>query len=168
MDLRLYGSYFCHSLSDVVAKIAYILRLVSRFLSLSAFTASELGLLFSQLILFVPIDDFLLFCHWFVERRAFPSRSASGPSWMSVDVLIGVVGDIASIQVNAFDFVILQILGGRQTFGVPFFDGRFLARVLIRRSFPRDSRSIEWGSEVKSIPADFSGSAGTDCWSPCR
>ncbi|KAF2558456.1 hypothetical protein F2Q68_00014765 [Brassica cretica] len=68
------------------------------FPSLSAFTASELGLLFSQLFLFVPIEDFLLFCHWFVERRAFPSESASGPPWMSVDVLISIVGDIARIQ----------------------------------------------------------------------
>ncbi|KAF2541337.1 hypothetical protein F2Q68_00032592 [Brassica cretica] len=61
----------------------------------------------SQLFLFVPIDDFLFFRHWFAERRAFPSRSASGPSWMSVDVLIGVVGDIARIQINAFGFIIL-------------------------------------------------------------
>ncbi|KAF3589543.1 hypothetical protein F2Q69_00029131 [Brassica cretica] len=30
-----------------------------------------------QLFLLVPIEDFLLFCHWFVERRAFPSRSSS-------------------------------------------------------------------------------------------
>ncbi|KAF2596543.1 hypothetical protein F2Q68_00009539 [Brassica cretica] len=53
-----------------------------QFPRLSAFTASELGLFFSQLFLFVPIEDFLLFCHWFVERRAFPSESASGPSWI--------------------------------------------------------------------------------------
>ncbi|KAF2534063.1 hypothetical protein F2Q70_00029102 [Brassica cretica] len=78
MDLRLYGSYFCRSLGDVVAKIADIRRLVSRFLSLSAFTASELGLLFIQLFLFVPIDDFLFFRHWFVERRAFLICPKSG------------------------------------------------------------------------------------------
>ncbi|KAF2562745.1 hypothetical protein F2Q70_00016799 [Brassica cretica] len=65
------------------------------FPSLSAFTASELGLLFSQLFLSAPIEYFLLFCHWFVEQRAFPSKSASGPPWMSVDVLISIVGDIA-------------------------------------------------------------------------
>ncbi|KAG5411274.1 hypothetical protein IGI04_007593 [Brassica rapa subsp. trilocularis] len=52
---------------DVVAKIADIRCLVSRFPSLSAFTASELG-------------DFFFFRHWFFERVAFPSGSASGPS----------------------------------------------------------------------------------------
>ena len=140
MDLRLYGPHFCRSLGDVVAKIADIRCLVSRFPSLSAFTASELGLSFSQLLLFVPIGDFFLFRHWFFERGAFPSRSASGPSWMSVDVLVGVVGNIARIQVNVFGFVILRVLcRGRKTFRVPLFDGRFLARVLTGRSFPRDS-----------------------------
>ncbi|KAF3538522.1 hypothetical protein F2Q69_00021218 [Brassica cretica] len=74
---------------------------------LSAFTASELGLLFSQLFLFVPIEDFLLFYHWFVERRAFLSESASGPPWMSVDVLISIFGDIARIQVDLLDSVVL-------------------------------------------------------------
>ncbi|KAF2586138.1 hypothetical protein F2Q70_00035906 [Brassica cretica] len=53
-----------------------------------------------QLFLFVPIEDFLLFCHWFVERRAFPSESASGPSWMPVGVVISIIGDIARIQVK--------------------------------------------------------------------
>ncbi|KAF3539011.1 hypothetical protein F2Q69_00023963 [Brassica cretica] len=122
-----------------------------------------------KLFLFVPIEDFLLFRHQFVERRAFPSRSASGPSWMSVDILIGIVGDIARIQVDLLDFVILRIFLGRQrTFRVPLFDGRFFARVLTRRLFPRGFRPIEWGSEVESFPADFSGSAGTDCSGPCR
>ncbi|KAF2547327.1 hypothetical protein F2Q70_00021290 [Brassica cretica] len=123
---------------------------------MSAFTVSELGLLFSQLFLFVPIEDFLLFCHWFVERRAFPS---SGPSWMSVDVLIVIVGDISRIQVDVLDFVILRIFRGRwRTFRVPLFDERFLARVLTRRSFLRGYRLVEWGCEIESFPADFSGS----------
>ncbi|KAF2586512.1 hypothetical protein F2Q70_00037241 [Brassica cretica] len=74
-----------------------------RFPSLSAFTTSELGLPFSQLLLFIPIGDFLFFRHWFYERGAFPSRSAPGPSWMSVDVLIGIVGDIARIQTGVRD-----------------------------------------------------------------
>ncbi|KAF3556022.1 hypothetical protein F2Q69_00013779 [Brassica cretica] len=127
-------------------------------MSLSAFNASELGLLFSQLFLFVPIEDFLLFYHWFVEGRAFPSESASGPPWMSVDVLISIVGDIARIQVDVLDFVILRILRRRRmTFRVSFFDGRFLARVLTRRSFLRGSWPVEWGCEVESFPADFSG-----------
>ncbi|KAG5410918.1 hypothetical protein IGI04_007237 [Brassica rapa subsp. trilocularis] len=139
------------------------------FPSLSAFTASELGLPFSQLFLFVPIGDVLFFRHRFFEQGAFPSRSAPGPSWMSVDVLVGVVGDIARIQVNTFGFVILRVLcRGRKTFRVPLFDGRFLARVLTGRSFPRDSRSVEWGSEVEPLLVDFGGSAGTDCLSPCR
>ncbi|KAL0661210.1 hypothetical protein Bca4012_098047 [Brassica carinata] len=130
MDLGFHGSYFCRSFGDIVMKIADIRRLASRFSSLSAFTASELGFLFSQLFLFVPIEDFLLFCHWFVERRAFPSESASGPPWMSVDVLISIVGDIVRIQVDVLDFVILRILRGRRrTFRVSLFDGRLLARV---------------------------------------
>ncbi|KAF3485265.1 hypothetical protein F2Q69_00053441 [Brassica cretica] len=102
-------------------------------------------------------------------RNAFPSRSASGPSWMSVDVLIGIVGDIARIQVDVLDFIILRIFRGRRrTFRVPLFDGRFFTRVLTQRLFPRGSRPIEWGSEVESFPADFSGSWGTDCSGPCR
>ncbi|KAF3585714.1 hypothetical protein F2Q69_00029488 [Brassica cretica] len=114
-------------------------------------------------------QDFLLLRYQFVERRAFPSRSASGPSWMSVDVLIGIVGNIARIQVDVLDLVILRIFRGRQrTFRVPLFDERFLARVLTRRSFLRGSRSVEWGCKVESFPADFSGSAGADCSSPCR
>ncbi|KAF3511991.1 hypothetical protein F2Q69_00007281 [Brassica cretica] len=169
MDLRFHGSYFCRSLGDIVVKIAYIRRLASRFPCLSVFTASELGLLFSQLFLFVPIEDFLLFCHWFVERRAFPSESASGPPWMSVDVLISIVGDIARIQVDLLDFVVLRSLRGRRrAFRVSLFDGSFLARVLTRRSFLCGSRPVEWGCEVESFPADFSGSAGADCSSPCR
>ncbi|KAG5384534.1 hypothetical protein IGI04_036004 [Brassica rapa subsp. trilocularis] len=139
------------------------------FPNLSAFTASELGLPFGQLLLFVPIGDFFFFRHWFFERGAFPCGSASGPSWMSVDILVGVVGDIARIQVNVFGFVILQVLcRGRKIFRVLLFDGRFLARVLTGRSFPRESCSIEWGGEVEPFPADFGGSAGTDSLGPCR
>ncbi|KAF2576244.1 hypothetical protein F2Q70_00004228 [Brassica cretica] len=131
-----------------------------------AFTASEL---FSQLFLFVPIEDILLYRHRFVERGAFPSRSAFGLSWMPIDVLIGIVGDIDGIQGDVLDFVILRIFcGRRRTFRVPLFDGRFFARVLARRLFLRGFRPIEWGSEVESFPADFSGSAGTDCSGPCR
>ncbi|KAG5397786.1 hypothetical protein IGI04_019600 [Brassica rapa subsp. trilocularis] len=153
----------------VVTRIADIRCLVSGFPSLSAFTASELGLPFGQLLLFVPIGDFLFFRHWFFERGAFPSGSASGPSWMSVYILVGVVGDIARIQVNVFGFVILRVLcRGRKIFRVPLFDGRFLARVLTGRSFPRESCSIEWGGEVEPLPADFGGSAGTDSLGPCR
>ncbi|KAF3518216.1 hypothetical protein DY000_02063329 [Brassica cretica] len=86
---------------------------------------------------------------------------------MSVDVLIGIVGDIARIQVDVPDFVILRIFRGRRrTFMVPLFDGRFFARILTRRLFPRGFRPIEWGSEVESFPTDFSGSAGTDCSGP--
>ncbi|KAF2539366.1 hypothetical protein F2Q68_00020240 [Brassica cretica] len=88
---------------------------------------------------------------------------------MSVDVLIGIVGDIARIQVDVLDFVILRIFHGRRRiFRVPLFDGKFFARVLTGRLFPRGSRTIEWGSKVEFFPADFSGSAGTDCSGPCR
>ncbi|KAG5411506.1 hypothetical protein IGI04_007825 [Brassica rapa subsp. trilocularis] len=151
------------------AKIADIRCLVSGFPSLSALTASELGLPFGQLLLFVPIGDFFFFRHWFFERGAFPSGSASGPSWMSVDILVGVVGDITRIQVNVFGFVILRVLcRERKTFRVPLLDGRLLAGVLTGRSFPRDSCSVEWGGEIEPLPADFGGSAGTDSLGPCR
>ncbi|KAG5411071.1 hypothetical protein IGI04_007390 [Brassica rapa subsp. trilocularis] len=129
----------------------------------------EIFPLVMDLLLFVPIGDFFFFRHWFFERGAFPSGSASGPSWMSVDILVGVVGDIARIQVNVFGFVILRALcRGRKIFRVPLFDGRFLARVLTGRSFPRESCSIEWGGEVEPFPMDFGGSAGTDSLGPCR
>ncbi|KAG5393749.1 hypothetical protein IGI04_023712 [Brassica rapa subsp. trilocularis] len=164
------ASNFAASLAPKTLQlIADIRCLVSRFPSLSAFTASELGLPFGQLLLFVPIGDFFFFRHWFFERGAFPSGSASGPSWMSVDILVGVVGDIARIQVNVFGFVILRVLcRGRKIFRVPLFDRRFLARVLTGRSFPCDSCSIEWGGEVEPQPADFGGSAGTDSLGSCR
>ncbi|KAF2553799.1 hypothetical protein F2Q68_00034218 [Brassica cretica] len=88
---------------------------------------------------------------------------------MSVDVLISIVGDIARIQVDLLDSVVLRNLcGRRRAFGVSLFDGRFLARVLTRRSFLRGSRPVEWGCKVESFSADFSGSAGADCSSPCR
>ncbi|KAF2615029.1 hypothetical protein F2Q70_00011664 [Brassica cretica] len=86
---------------------------------------------FYQLFLFVPIEDFLLFCHWFVKQRVFPSESASGPPWTSVDVFISIVGNIARIQVDMLDSVVLRSLRGRRrVFRVSLFDGRFLARVL--------------------------------------
>ncbi|KAF3534978.1 hypothetical protein DY000_02039618 [Brassica cretica] len=114
-------------------------------------------------------EDFLLFCHWFVEQRAFPSESASGPSWMFVSVFISIVGDIARIQVDLLDSVVLRSLRGRRrAFGVSPFVGRLLARVLTQRSFLGGSRPVEWGRKVESFPADFSGSTGADCSSPCR
>ncbi|KAF2560880.1 hypothetical protein F2Q70_00017770 [Brassica cretica] len=80
-----------------------------------------------------------------------------------------IVGDITRIQVDVLDSVVLGSLHGRRrTFRVSLFDGRFLPRVLTRRSFLRGSRPVEWGCEVESFPADFSGSVGADCPSPCR
>ncbi|KAF3492636.1 hypothetical protein DY000_02052966 [Brassica cretica] len=61
---------------------------------------------------------------------------------MSVDVLISIVGDIARIQVDLLDSVVLRSLRGRRrAFRVSLFDGRFLARVLTRRSFLRSPAS---------------------------
>ncbi|KAF2577082.1 hypothetical protein F2Q68_00005828 [Brassica cretica] len=80
---------------------------------------------------------------------------------MSVDVLISIVGDIARVQVDLLDSVVLRNLRGRRrAFGVFLFDGRFLARVSTRKSFLRSSRPVEWGCKVESFPEDFSGSAG--------
>ncbi|KAF3583956.1 hypothetical protein F2Q69_00027784 [Brassica cretica] len=88
---------------------------------------------------------------------------------MSVGVLISIVGDIARIQVDLLNSVVLRNLRGRRrAFGVSLFDGRLLARVLTRRSFLHGSRPVEWGCVVESFPADFSGSAGADCSSPFR
>ncbi|KAF2585590.1 hypothetical protein F2Q70_00035344 [Brassica cretica] len=42
-----------------------------------------------------------------VYCKAFPSESASGPSLMSVGVLISIVGDIARIQVDLLDSIVL-------------------------------------------------------------
>ncbi|KAF2597680.1 hypothetical protein F2Q68_00009810 [Brassica cretica] len=107
---------------------------------------------FGQLFLFIPIEDFLLFRHWLIERRAFPSRSASGPSRMSVSVLLGIVGDIAGIQVDVFDFINLRALRGRwRTLEVPFLSRGGFARGLARRLIPRCSRPIEWDCEVAKI-----------------
>ncbi|KAF3559679.1 hypothetical protein F2Q69_00014402 [Brassica cretica] len=79
---------------------------------------------------------------------------------MSVDVLISIVGDVARIQVDLLDSVVLRSLcGRRRAFRVSLFDGRFLDRFFTRRSFLRGSKPAEWGCEVESFPADFSGSA---------
>ncbi|KAF3532586.1 hypothetical protein DY000_02042880 [Brassica cretica] len=141
MDLGFHGPYFRRSFGD----------------------------LFSQLFLFVPIEDFLLFCHWLIERRVFLIRSASGPSWMSVDVLLGIVGDVAGIQVDVLYFINLRVLRGRwRTLRVPFLGRGFFARVLARGSFPRRSRPVEWGCEVanmflnSSIIAALAGALATD------
>ncbi|KAF3589625.1 hypothetical protein F2Q69_00028185 [Brassica cretica] len=49
---------------------------------------------------------------------------------MSIDVLISIVGDIARIQVDLLDSIVLQNpRGRRRAFGVSLFDERFLARV---------------------------------------
>ncbi|KAF3595679.1 hypothetical protein DY000_02021458 [Brassica cretica] len=79
---------------------------------------------------------------------------------MSVDVFISIVGDIARIQVDVLDSVVLQSLHGRRrTFRVSLFDGRFLARVLTRRSFLRGSRPFEWGCKVANIFSNSSSAA---------
>ncbi|KAF3583624.1 hypothetical protein F2Q69_00028879 [Brassica cretica] len=63
-----------------------------------------------QLLLFDPVEVFLLFLHWFIERGAFPNRSASGSSRISVSVLLSIVGDVAGIQVDMLDFIDLCVL----------------------------------------------------------
>ncbi|KAF3600730.1 hypothetical protein F2Q69_00034582 [Brassica cretica] len=79
------------------------------------------------------------------------------------------------------DLVLLETsLGSRSTCSTPLSSETFagggglsefpfstgdLARVLTRRSFMSGSRPVEWGCEVESFPADFSGSAGADCLS---
>ncbi|KAF2568829.1 hypothetical protein F2Q70_00027061 [Brassica cretica] len=123
-------------------------RTLHRVLSLSAFAASNLGLFFGQLLLFDPVEVFLLFCHWFIERGAFTSRSASGSSWMFVSGLLSIVGDVAGIQVDMLNFIGL--------------------RVLSKRTFPRRFGPVVWSCEVESFPANLRGSAGMDCSSPCR
>ncbi|KAF3586841.1 hypothetical protein F2Q69_00028972 [Brassica cretica] len=47
MDLRFHGPYFCCSFSYVIAKVANVRFFATRFPSLSAFVASDLGLWFS-------------------------------------------------------------------------------------------------------------------------
>ncbi|KAF3537877.1 hypothetical protein F2Q69_00021613 [Brassica cretica] len=132
---------------------------IEEFPSLSVFAVSDLGLLFGQLFLFVPIENFLLFCHWLIERRDFPSRSAPGPSRMYVSILLGIVGDVVGIQVDVLDFINLRGLRGRwRTLEVSFLGRGCFARVLARRSFPRCSRPVEWGCEVESFPANLRGS----------
>ncbi|KAF2583299.1 hypothetical protein F2Q68_00004665 [Brassica cretica] len=128
MDLGFYGSYFCRSPGDIVAKIAYIRRLASRFPCLSAFTASELGLLFSQLLV--------------RSNRGFPPLLSLDP------------GRLARLR------CLPKPSREAEGFQIFLFDGRFLARVLTRWSFLRGSRTVEWGCEVESFTADFSGSAG--------
>ncbi|KAF2574216.1 hypothetical protein F2Q70_00003148 [Brassica cretica] len=87
---------------------------------------------------------------------------------MSISVLLGIVGDVAGIQVDVLDFVNLRVLCGRwRTLRVPFLGRGCFARVLARRSFPRCSMPVEWGCEVESFPANLRGFAGTDCSSPC-
>ena len=169
MDLGFHGSYFRCSFDDVIAKIANVRRLISRFPSLSAFAASDFGLFFGQLLLFDLVEVFLLFRHWLIERGAFPSRAGSSSSWMSVSILLGIVADVSGIQVDVLDLINLQALCGRwRTLRVPFLGRGCFARVLARRSFLRCSRPAEWGCEVDSFPANLRGSARTDCSSLCR
>ena len=84
-----------------------------RVSSLSAFAASNLCLFLGQLLLFDPVEVFLLFCHWLIERGDFPSQSASGSSWMFVSVLLSIVGDVAGIQVDILNFIGLRVLSKR-------------------------------------------------------
>ncbi|KAF3576672.1 hypothetical protein DY000_02031654 [Brassica cretica] len=109
-------------------------KVFSSFPSLSAFAASDFGLFFGQLLLFEPVEVFLLFCHWFIEGGAFPRRTASGSSLMSVSVLLSIVGDVAGIQVDMLDFIGLCSV----------------------------SRPVEWGCEVEFSSADFRRFAGED------
>ncbi|KAF2584312.1 hypothetical protein F2Q70_00036879 [Brassica cretica] len=79
---------------------------------------------------------------------------------MSVSVFISIVGDIAGIQVDLFDFVVLRSLRGRRrAFGFSLFDGRLPARVLTRRSFLGGSRPVERGRKVANIFLNSSSAA---------
>ncbi|KAF2567049.1 hypothetical protein F2Q68_00026587 [Brassica cretica] len=110
-DEIFYAGYFGSSLAS-----SFVANLAPRTLqvpSLSAFAASNIGLFFGQLLLFDPVEVFLLFRHWFIERGAFPSRSAFGSSWIFVSVLLSIIGDVAGIQVDMLDFIGLRVLSRR-------------------------------------------------------
>ncbi|KAG2266289.1 hypothetical protein Bca52824_073368 [Brassica carinata] len=112
-------------------------------------SASELRFAFQPALLVSSNREILLFCRG-LSSGDF-EESASGPPWMCVDVLISIVGDIARIQVNVLDSVVLRRLHGRRrTFRVSLFDGRFLARVLTR-SFGRGY--VRYGSVEVSATA---------------
>ncbi|KAF2600783.1 hypothetical protein F2Q68_00010464 [Brassica cretica] len=91
--------------------------------------------------MFNPVEVFLFFRHRFIERRAFPSRSASGSSWMYVSVIFRIVGNIAGIQVDMLGFIDLCVPCGRP---------------------------VEWSCEVEFSSADFCRSAREECTGSCR
>ncbi|KAF3489619.1 hypothetical protein F2Q69_00054493 [Brassica cretica] len=72
--------------------------------SLFVLAAVDPGLLFGQLLLFYPIEVFFFLGHGSFEGRVLPSGLASRSSWVDVSTVIRVIGLVAYIQVDAFDF----------------------------------------------------------------
>ncbi|KAF3552524.1 hypothetical protein DY000_02006791 [Brassica cretica] len=74
VNLRFHRSDFCNRLYEVIAKIADLGFLVSRFPTLSTFSASVPSLLLGQFFLFVPEDSFFFFGHRIIELGIILSR----------------------------------------------------------------------------------------------
>ncbi|KAG5378215.1 hypothetical protein IGI04_026057 [Brassica rapa subsp. trilocularis] len=130
-----------------------------------------------------PLEIFPLVMDVLVVTRAISSSSVIGfsngePSRADrLLVLLGCLSTSSSVSLEtslgsrsmcSASLSSESFAGGGRLSEFPFSMGDFFARVLTGRSFPRDSCSIEWGGEVEPLPADFGGSAGTDCLGPCR
>ncbi|KAF8116123.1 hypothetical protein N665_0021s0014 [Sinapis alba] len=93
VDLEFHRFYLCGNFRDVITKIVNLNKIFSSsFLTLSAFSASDLSLLFDQFFLFYPKYIFFFFGHGLVEQGVFLSHVASRPSWMHVNFLFQIIG----------------------------------------------------------------------------
>ncbi|KAF3512441.1 hypothetical protein F2Q69_00005881 [Brassica cretica] len=111
-NLIFHRSDFCRCFLEVIAKIADLGFLASRFPILSTFAASDPSMLFGQLFLFVPEGSFFFFGHRIIELRIILGRTAPCTTRMHVCVLVCRFGMAARIHIDAFDFSFLFVFVG--------------------------------------------------------
>ncbi|KAF3574190.1 hypothetical protein F2Q69_00059026 [Brassica cretica] len=165
VNLRFHCFHFRSRLRDVITEVTDFVEIIaSSFPISSTFAVSDMGLFFGEFLLFGPEGVFLFLCHGFLERRIFLIHMASSPPWMHVCILVRMIGLIAGIQVDSFDFIILRFPHGRwkvfQNF--PSHGRGNLNKVFSYRVIISVPRPVEWSLEIKSPSVKLCSSVGKD------
>ena len=113
MDLRFHRSNFCNRFHELIAKIANLRFLASRFPTFSTFAASVQSFLLGQFFMFIPEDSFLFLGHRVIELGIILSRTAPYTTRMHVCVFIRRFELNARINIDMPDFSFLLVFHDR-------------------------------------------------------
>ncbi|KAF3490371.1 hypothetical protein F2Q69_00053637 [Brassica cretica] len=113
VNLRFHRSDFCSRFPKMIAKIADLGFLASRFPIPSVFAASVPSLLLAQFFLFVPEDSFFFFGHRIIELGIIFSRTTSFPTRIYVCVFVHKFGLTARIHIDTFNFSVFLVFHDR-------------------------------------------------------